>query len=133
MTEKLSVFNHNTEVQLCTRTAAAAIARDGQIDREQTHTHAWNNTSSTTPCTPNQSVSLTLALSFSPKKHSTTHAYSLIVTAPKTDHLAQKHTLQFSCDVTIKKDGLIFMFLIVFFFSFLIFFLGLWGPSLRHM
>lgn len=37
MTEKLSVCNHNTEVQLCTRTAAA-IARDGQIDREQQHT-----------------------------------------------------------------------------------------------
>jgi hypothetical protein len=77
--------------------------RTGRTDRQRTTTHAWNNTSSTTPCTSNQSVSLTLALSFSPKKHSTTRAYALIVTAPKTDHLAQKHTLQFSCDVTTKK------------------------------
>jgi hypothetical protein len=77
--------------------------RTGRTDRQRTTTHAWNNTSSTTPCTPNQCVSLTLALSFSPKKHSSTRAYALIVTAPKTDHLARKHTLQFSCDVTTKR------------------------------
>ncbi len=55
--------------------------RTGRTDRQRTTTHAWNNTSSTTPCTSNQSVSLTLALSFSPKKtqhHARTLSSSLL-------------------------------------------------------
>ncbi len=96
--------------------------RTGRTDRQRTTTHAWNNTSSTTPCTSNQSVSLTLALSFSPKKtQHHTRARSHRHCSQNRSSRTKTHTAIFvRCHN--KKDGLIFMFLIVFFLLLFFFF-----------
>jgi hypothetical protein len=99
--------------------------RTGRTDRQRTTTHACNNTSSTTPCTPNQSVSLTVALSFSPKTEHHTSVRSHRHCSQNRSSRTKTHTAIFvRCQN--KKDGLIFMFLILLFLS-LSFFFGSLG------